>query len=103
MTNVKGIVEEGLVPGWREKFGPGVYSSPSIEMVGKYYAQEFDYQGKRYKVALQNRVNPAQPDHLKIIAMKDTKAGADYWISPLQDPSKGIYDIRPYGILVRQV
>ena len=103
MTNVKGIVEEGLVPGWRKKFGPGVYSSPSIEMVSKYYAQEFDYGGKRYKVALQNRVNPARPDHLKIIDMKDTKVGAEYWISPLHDPSCGVYDIRPYGILVRQI
>ena len=102
MTNVKGIVEEGLVPGWRKQFGPGVYSSPSIEMVSKYYAQEFEYGGKRYKVALQNRVNPAQPEHLKIIDMKDTKVGAEYWIAPLHDPSSGVYDIRPYGILVRQ-
>ena len=103
MTNVKGIVEEGLEPGWRKQFGPGVYSSPSIEMVSKYYAQEFDYKGKRYKVALQNRVNPARPEHLKIIGTKDTKVGAEYWIAPLHDPSGGVYDIRPYGILVRQV
>ena len=103
MRNVKGIVEDGLVPGWREKFGPGVYSSPSIEMVGRLYAQEFDYKGVKYKVALQNRVNPAKPEHLKIIDKKDTKVGADYWISPLQDPNKGIYDVRPYCILIRQV
>lgn len=103
MTNVKGIVEDGLVAGWREKFGPGVYSSPSIDMVGEIYAQKFDYKGTQYKVVLQNRVNPAKPDHLKIIDKKDTKVGADYWISPLQDPSRGVYDIRPYGILVRQV
>lgn len=103
MTNVKGIVEDGLVQGWRKNFGPGVYSSPSIEMVGKIYAQEFVHKGVKYKVALQNRVNPDKPDHLKIIDKKDTKVGAEYWISPLQDPSCGIYDIRPYGILIRQV
>ena len=103
MTNVKGIVEDGLKVGPREAYGPGVYSSPSIEMVGNIYAQEFDYKGTKYKVALQNRVNPAKPNNLKIIDKKDTPVGADYWISPLQDPNKGIYDVRPYGILIRQV
>ena len=100
MTNVKGIVEDGLKVGPRDLYGPGVYS---IEMVGNIYAQEFDYKGTKYKIALQNRVNPAKPNNLKIVDKKDTQAGADYWISPLQDPNKGIYDVRPYGILIRQV
>lgn len=118
VDSVQGIVDDGYEPGPREKHGPGIYSSPSIKMVGERYAQKFTFQGKTYKVALQNRVNPAKvakqteskPSSdtysnctLVIIDKKFTHVGADYWRCPRHDPSSGIYDIRPYGILICEV
>ena len=116
---VHSIVDKGYKIGSRELHGPGVYSSPSIEMIGERYAQEFSFKGKKYKVALQNRVNPAKVDKQKeskppspdpyrnctfvIVEKKFTNVGADYWRCPRHNPSRGIYDIRPYGILIREV
>ena len=91
------IVEEGFKPGPRAKFGVGIYTSPSIEMVERLYAQEFLYNGKRYKIAFQNRVNPDRNGHLKIISASETGVGADYWLSPNGN------DVRAYGILFREV
>lgn len=103
VDNTKGIAKEGYTIGPRHLFGPGVYSSPSIEMVGKFYSQTFKHNGKEYKVALQNRVNPdIEGGHLKIVPASETGAGAAYWVHPKQDNNKGIYDVRPYGILVRK-
>ena len=62
----------------REDRGIGVYTSPSLEMVERLYAQEFLYDGKRYKSAFQNRVNPDHNGHLKIISASETGARADY-------------------------
>ena len=53
------VVEEGFKPGPGAKFGIGIYTSPSLEMVERLYANEFRYDGKWYKIAFQNRVNPA--------------------------------------------
>ena len=119
VDSVHDIVDEGYKIGPRDLHGPGVYSSPSIKMIGERYAQKFSFKGKTYKVALQNRVNPAKavkqkeskppsPDPygdctLVIIEKKFTHVGADYWRCPHHDPSSGIYDIRPYGILIREV
>jgi len=61
-------------------------------MVEREHAQPFSYNGKRYKIALQDRVG-----HLKIISASETGVGADYWPSPSGD------DGRPYGILIREV
>ena len=116
---VKYIVHEGLKIGSRELHGRGVYSSPNLSMVSGSYAQQFVYNGKQYLVALQNRVNPAKvrtqeeseppsPDPygdctFVIVPEKYTHAGADYWRCPRQNPDQGIYDIRPYGILIREI
>ena len=98
MTNAKVIVNEGYKAGPRDKFGKGIYSSPSLEMVDMMYAQEFTHEGEKYKIALQNRVNPDQSNgHLKIIPASQTGVGADYWLSPER------CDVRPYGILIRHV
>lgn len=91
--NADKIIKEGFKPGPRAAFGKAVYSSPSLEMVEKIYAKEFTHEGKSYKIAFQNRVNPAR---LKIIPASETHAGADYWLS-----QQG--DIRPYGVLIREV
>ena len=63
-------------------------------MVEKFYAKEFTHGGKSYKIAFQNRVNP---NSLKVIPASQTGVGADYWLSPSRD------DVRPYGILIREV
>ena len=62
-----------------------------IERIG--YAKAFKHNGKVYKVALQNRVDP---DHLQIIPAVFTGTGADNWLSQ----SGGI---RPYGVLIKEV
>ena len=82
------------------KFGKGIYTSPSLEMVERLYAQEFTHDGKTYKIALQNRVNPDQKNgRLEIVPASKTRQGADYWLSPCSHEN----DVRPYGILIREV
>ena len=97
MSSAEKIVKEGYKVGPRERFGKGIYTSPSLEMVEREYAKEFSYNGKRYKIALQNRVNPDRNGHLEIISASRTGVGADYWLSPKED------DVRPYGLLFREV
>ena len=98
MSSAEKIVKEGYKVGPGKKFGEGIYTSPSLEMVEMHgYAKEFPYDGKRYKIALQNRVNPDRNGHLEIISASQTGVGADYWLSPNED------DVRPYGVLVREV
>ena len=93
------ILKEGYKPGPRALYGKGIYTSPSLEMVERLYAQEFTHKGKTYKMVLQNRVNPDQQNgHLEIIRSSQTGVGADYWLSPACGN-----DVRPYGILIREV
>ena len=104
MEYTKKIVEQGFKPGPRQLYGKGVYSSPSLNMVERYYAQKFVHKGNTYKIAFQNRVNPDRANgHLLIIPETETGVGAEYWVSPKQDPGKMVYDVRPYGIVIRQV
>ena len=109
LEGVKGITNEGFKIGPGMAFGPGVYSSPCIEMVGNVYSRTFQYNGKEHKVALQNRVNPdINGGRLQITPASKTATGkeypnADYWCNPQQDNNKGVYDVRPYGILIREV
>lgn len=96
------ILENGFSPGRRAAFGRGVYSSPSIEMVGVKYARSFRHtDGLMWQIAFQNRVNPAR-GHLKVIGKSTTYVGADYWLSPKQDVNAGVIDVRPYGLLFRK-
>ena len=88
------IASKGFKPGPRCKYGKGIYTSPSLEMVEKLYAQEFTHEGKSYKIVLQNRVNPKS---LKVIPASQTGVGADYWLSPSGS------DVRAYGVLIREV
>ena len=104
MECAKKIVGEGFKPGSRSHFGKGVYTSPSLDVVDRRYAQKFDHKGNTYKIAFQNRVNPDETKgHLKIIPASETRAGADYWLSPKQDPEGNVYDVRPYGIIIRRL
>ena len=84
----------GFKPGPRALYGKGIYTSPSLEMVEKLYAQEFTHEGKSYKIVLQNRINPYR---LQVIPASQTGVGADYWLSQSGD------DVRAYGVLIREV
>ena len=98
MSSAKMIVKEGYKVGPGAMYGQGIYTSPSLEMVEMHgYAKEFLYDGKRYKIALQNRVNPDRDGHLEIVSASRTAVGADYWLSRNKD------DVRPYGLLFREV
>ncbi|XP_064406384.1 uncharacterized protein LOC135351332 [Halichondria panicea] len=101
MESAKKIIQDGYKIGQRELFGKGVYSSPSV-LVADRYSSTFDYEGNRYKAVLQNRINP-DPGHMKIVSKEKTGAGDEYWVSPLNDPSKGVHDVRPYNILIKNV
>ncbi|GMH46132.1 hypothetical protein BSKO_14096 [Bryopsis sp. KO-2023] len=85
--SVKSISEVGfqLSKGKRFAFGRGIYSTPDVD-VAEAYAVECEYQGHRYKVVLQNRVNPRTLCKLGKI-----------WLTPDE------LDVRPYGILVKRV
>ena len=98
-NNVKGIGKAGYLPGKsvRQAYGKGIYSSPTLQ-VAEGYAISFNKYGKTWQIIFQNRVNPAD-GHLDI---QHTDYG-EYWICPLHDPSKNVHDIRPYGVLVREV
>ena len=98
MSSAEKIVKEGYKPGPGAKFGIGIYTSPSLEMVARLYSQPFFYAGKSNKIAFQNRVNPDCNEHLKIISASETGVRADYWLSP-----KDNEDVRAYGILIREV
>ena len=98
------ILEDGLKVGTRHLYGKGIYTSPALEKVAKHYGNKFSYEGKTYQMVLQNRVDP-DPEHLTIIPPDSSGIRKDfpYWISPLQDPEKDIFDVRPYGILTREM
>jgi hypothetical protein len=93
VLNVKGISEEGyeLSKGKRFAYGEGVYSAPLVS-VAEDYAQVFNCQGKRFKMVFMNRVNP-DPAKLK---RQPTEHGL-YFVSYSDK------DIRPYGILIKEI
>ena len=93
MESAKKISEGGYKAGPRKLYGKGVYSSPSLVMVGELYAATFQHEGNTYKVALQNRVNPdIAGERLKIVPGAVTVGGVayDYWVSQKHDASKGV-------------
>ena len=91
---IQGIVKSGYDRSRlrRERFGKGHYSTPDIE-VAKGYAANFEFEGKKYLMVLQNRVNLANST---IIPKEVTRAGAEYFVTPSRD------SIRPYGICIKE-
>ncbi|KAI1746339.1 hypothetical protein F4680DRAFT_401111 [Xylaria scruposa] len=87
--NAESIAEVGykLSKGVRFKYGQGIYSTPDVH-IAEMYAKAFSYEGKSYKVILQNRVNPT---NLKKITEEN------YWISLGDD------DIRAYGLCIKAI
>jgi hypothetical protein len=76
----------------RDKFGPGIYSTPSPEVATK-YAISFPHKGKSYRMMVQNRVNL---NNSNIVPEEKTGVGAAYFVTPNDE------DIRPYGVCLKQ-
>ncbi|XP_038561980.1 uncharacterized protein LOC119893722 [Micropterus salmoides] len=99
----EGIIEGFYKPGSGDVYGRGIYSTPNITEARK-YAKKFTSKndGKRYKVVLQNRINPAY--------RKKHRKNRDYWLVPISK-GKSVTEvqkmveraIRPYGLLVKEV
>ncbi|CAG8767995.1 26649_t:CDS:1, partial [Dentiscutata erythropus] len=71
--NAKSISEDGylLSMGRRFAYGYGIYSTPNIH-IAEQYAQAFEYQGHRYVIVFQNRVNPVSLKRFPV-------GGGEYW------------------------
>ncbi|CAH1764054.1 9543_t:CDS:1, partial [Entrophospora sp. SA101] len=84
--NANSIAADGylLSKGKRFAFGHGIYSTPDVA-VAELYAPEFVFEGVKYILIIQNRVNPK---NLEKIRTSTTGVG-DYWIS------KSGEDVRP--------
>ena len=95
--NANGIADQGylLSKGRRQKFGRGIYSTPSIEVAAApLYAVSFYHNNKEYKLVFQNRVSTTG---LKVIDRSRTGAPGEYWLQPNQEL------IRPYGLCIKEV
>ncbi|XP_071959386.1 uncharacterized protein [Antedon mediterranea] len=89
----------GSCAGSVEELQEGIITTPSLQTVAEKYAEVFEFEGNTYQIALQNRINPSS-GHMEIIPGEGT---ADYWLSPKEDTSKDVNDVRPYGILIRKL
>ena len=97
-----------LRKGERFLFGRGVYSTPDPSMAED-YATIFEFEGQKYKVLLQNRVNMEDTDviavkHSKkrgVIVVEDVEGGSDcdgeYFVTASEK------NIRPYGLLFKKI
>jgi len=96
--NAMSIAEEGyrLSKGKRFLHGMGIYSTPEIE-IAKKYASDFIYQGKKYLLVIQNRVNQK---YLTILDKQTTDVGTYYLSINDQVDANDMSDscIRPYAL-----
>ncbi|KAK7144327.1 hypothetical protein R3I94_010671 [Phoxinus phoxinus] len=97
-----GIVKTHYKAGPRQLYGRGIYSTYDIDQAYG-YSKEFTSKktGKRYRVLMQNRINPE---------MRKVCQRSDYWLIEIPegtsaDQEKEIVEksIRPYGILLKEV
>ncbi|XP_074543488.1 uncharacterized protein LOC141803392 [Halichoeres trimaculatus] len=103
LKGAKGIIGSHYTAGERAMYGRGIYSTPDLSIAERYYAQVFTSEttGKRYKVILQNRINPRE---------REICSFRDYWLIPVPkgtsaEEEKDIVEssIRPYGILIKEL
>jgi len=94
-TFAKDIAASGydLGKGERFKFGRGIYSTPDPD-IAEDYATTFEFQGQKYKVLLQNRVNMEDTD---VVAVTHGDYEGEYFVTANEE------NIRPYGMLFKKV
>ncbi|CAG8524679.1 6770_t:CDS:1 [Paraglomus brasilianum] len=87
--NGKTIAEEGFMreTAVSQAVGSGIYTTPSVQ-IAELYAKPFEWQGYKYKVIIQNRVNPNN-----LIKIGNT----NYWRSENQE------DLRPYSLCIKRL
>ncbi|XP_073671382.1 uncharacterized protein [Paramisgurnus dabryanus] len=102
IEGARGIVTSHYKAGPRHQYGRGIYSTYDLSQASG-YSREFTSKtnGKRYRVIMQNRINPK---------MRKVCARKDYWLievpagtSPAKEKEIVEKSIRPYGILLKQV
>ena len=91
-TFVKDIAARGydLNKGKRFRYGRGIYSTPD-PAVAEEYATTFEFEGQKYKVLLQNRVNMEDTD------VVDVRHCGEYFVTANEK------SVRPYGILFKKI
>jgi len=92
IMNMRSIIDQGfdLGKGQHFAYGKGVYSAPLV-VDAEDYTKVFTWEGRKFRVAFMNRVNP-DPQKLK-----RAKAGHGYYFVSFSDR-----DIRPYGLLIKE-
>lgn len=97
-----GIVKKHYKAGPRQLYGRGIYSTYDINQASG-YSKEFTSKktGKRYRVLMQNRINPV---------MRKVCDRQDYWLIEVPEGTSAAKEteiveksIRPYGILLKEV
>ena len=90
------ITRQGFLLRYGTRFlhGPGIYSTPSIEVAANpsLYAAPFDHEGNKYQLVFQTRICP---EGMKKIPSEKTGVGEEYWIQENENL------IRPYGICLK--
>ena len=81
-----------LDQGTRFKYGRGVYSTPDPKEAER-YAVNYQWEGRSFKLMLQNRVNMAGT---KVIP-NGNRSGSEYFVTAREE------NIRPYGFLVKEI
>ncbi|KAL0190463.1 hypothetical protein M9458_013161 [Cirrhinus mrigala] len=95
-----GIVRSHYKAGPREQYGRGIYSTSDIDLASG-YSKIFTSKknGRRYRVLMQNRINPAMRKMCDRQWLIEIPEGT----SPAREKEIVERSIRPYGILLKQV
>ena len=82
----------------RFKFGRGIYSSPD-PAIAEDYATTFEFEGQKYKVLLQNRVNMEDTEVVvgKHLREDSTVVSGEYFLTASEK------NVRPYGMLFKKM
>lgn len=93
MANIGSIAEDGYKTNKskRQAYGPGIYSTPSVEVAAG-YAVKFPYKENNYKMVLQNRVNLQETKEVPISTHGDDAA---YFVTADEN------NVRPYGVCLK--
>ncbi|XP_035499042.2 uncharacterized protein LOC118315681 isoform X1 [Scophthalmus maximus] len=98
----EGIIGDHYKPGSGQVYGRGIYSTPDMSEA-IHYAKTFtsSTNGKKYKVILQNRINPEY---------RKKYYNDRYWLIPIPQGTSDAEEqemvdraIRPYGLLLKEI